>query len=322
MELTQKISITLDPGHGQYGNKSPNNPKYYEGTQMWHLSVKLKAALEKYGFEVHTTRPNLEDSPALDKRGTSAGKNGSSLFLSLHSNAPGKKADGSYDAVTTGTSVYYSLTKPETKNFASTLGNKVAELMGHHYRGSKTKQYPNKPNVDYYSVIRNAVESGCPCALLVEHGFHTNLKDSEFLLKDENLQKLADVEAAIIAEYFGVAKVAPAKTRYFVQVGIFENVEAAADTLIRAKAAGFDARIVDSEGEPVEPVSPEIILKVGDKVKMEKNAPVYGKTKKYNFWVYNTTLYVREVAGDRIVVSTKKTGAVTGAVHKKYLTLV
>lgn len=28
------LKITLDPGHGQYGNNSPNNTKYIEGTQM------------------------------------------------------------------------------------------------------------------------------------------------------------------------------------------------------------------------------------------------------------------------------------------------
>lgn len=62
--------------------------------------------------------------------------------------------------------------------------------------------------------------------------------------------------------------------------------------------------------------------KVGDKVKMTKNAPIYGKSTKFSSWVYNCTLFVREVDGDRVVVSTQKTGAVTGAVGKKYLTKV
>ena len=56
------LKITLDPGHGQYGNKSPNNTKYIEGTQMWHLANKLKVALEAYGFEVVTTRPKISDA--------------------------------------------------------------------------------------------------------------------------------------------------------------------------------------------------------------------------------------------------------------------
>lgn len=64
------------------------------------------------------------------------------------------------------------------------------------------------------------------------------------------------------------------------------------------------------------------IPKKGDKVKITKNAPVYGKSYKFSSWVYNCTLFVREVQGSRIVVSTQKTGAVTGAVDKKYLTKV
>lgn len=58
----------------------------------------------------------------------------------------------------------------------------------------------------------------------------------------------------------------------------------------------------------------------GDKVKITKNAPVYGKSYTFRPWVYNCTLFVRDVQGSRIVVSTQKTGAVTGAVDKKYLT--
>lgn len=62
--------------------------------------------------------------------------------------------------------------------------------------------------------------------------------------------------------------------------------------------------------------------KVGDKVKILKNAPVYDKSYKFSSWVYNCTLYVRDVLGSRVVVSTQKTGAVTGAVDKIYLTKV
>ena len=44
----------------------------------------------------------------------------------------------------------------------------------------------------------------CVCALLIEHGFHTNHKDAAFLINDENLKKLARVEADVIAAYFRV----------------------------------------------------------------------------------------------------------------------
>lgn len=74
----------------------------------------------------------------------------------------------------------------------------------------------------------------------------------------------------------------------------------------------------DIEGAADAPYTPV----KGDKVKITKNAPVYGKSYKFSSWVYNCTLFVREVQGSRIVVSTQKTGAVTGAVDKKYLTKV
>ena len=248
------LKITLDAGHGQYGNKSPNNSKYIEGTQMWHLANKLKAALEKYGFEVITTRPKITDNPELSARGNMAGKNGCCMFLSLHSNAPGANADGTYSASVTGSVVYYSMTRSENKALADKLGNKVSELMGHYYRGSKTREYPNKPGVDYYGVIRAAAQSGCKCAMLIEHGFHTNIADSNFLLVDSNLQKIADAEAAIIAEYFGQKKTepapeekpAPAKTLYRVQTGAFTKKANATNLAAKLKAAGFDTYIVQS----------------------------------------------------------------------------
>lgn len=63
-------------------------------------------------------------------------------------------------------------------------------------------------------------------------------------------------------------------------------------------------------------------LAVGDQVKMDKAATVYGTTRKFSSWVYSAKLYVRAISGDRISVSTLKSGAITGNVDKKYLTKV
>lgn len=61
-------------------------------------------------------------------------------------------------------------------------------------------------------------------------------------------------------------------------------------------------------------------LKVGDAVRIQNGAPVYGQSTKYQSWVYNTTLYILEINGSRVVVSTEKTGGIIGPVDKKYLT--
>ncbi len=63
-------------------------------------------------------------------------------------------------------------------------------------------------------------------------------------------------------------------------------------------------------------------LAVGDRVKLAADATIYGKTSKFASFVYKSTLYVREINGNRVVVSTLKTGAVTGAVDVKYLTKI
>ena len=69
--------------------------------------------------------------------------------------------------------------------------------------------------------------------------------------------------------------------------------------------------------EEEKPAAPTFAL--GDRVKLTKDATIYGQTKKFSVWVYLTKLYVREIKNDRIVVSTKKSGAVTGAVAAKHL---
>ena len=68
--------------------------------------------------------------------------------------------------------------------------------------------------------------------------------------------------------------------------------------------------------------SADAALAVGDRVKMDKSATIYGTMRKFAAWVYAAKLYVRGIDGNRVVVSTLKSGAITGAVDKKHLTKV
>ena len=93
------------------------------------------------------------------------------------------------------------------------------------------------------------------------------------------------------------------------------------DTLradVKALLAPSENKPEPVQTKPAEP-EPEADLKVGDKVRMQRGATVYGKSVEFTSWVYQSVLYVREIKGSRVVVSTLKTGAVTGAVDKKYL---
>lgn len=99
-----------------------------------------------------------------------------------------------------------------------------------------------------------------------------------------------------------------------------------------ATAKGYGARILavlaDIRGtkatdeQPSEDKPAADTLAVGDLVTMQGGAPVYGRNREFSSWVYSKKLYVRAIVGDRITVSIYRSGAITGNVHRKYLTKV
>lgn len=104
-------------------------------------------------------------------------------------------------------------------------------------------------------------------------------------------------------------------TIYRVQVGASNNKKNAESLLAKLKKAGFDGFIVTEKKNQ----STSTDIKVGDKVKVKSGAYIYGTKNKFESFVYSSTLYVRQINGDRVVISTQKTGAVTGAVSKNDL---
>ena len=71
-------------------------------------------------------------------------------------------------------------------------------------------------------------------------------------------------------------------------------------------------------GVQVETKVEEAKFNLGDEVKLASGAK-YFNGKSIPSWVFNKTLYVRAINGDRVTISTLKTGAITGSVDAKYL---
>ena len=221
------MKICIDAGHSGLKYNKGVSAGYYESAVMWDYHKLLKAELEKYGVEVVTTRTDINENPSLEKRGNTA--KGCELFISCHSNAYGYTDQNQADK-TTRTCVYYSIPHADkTKGVATAIANALAELFKEFdpntYGKTYTRQYPNKPNVDYYGVIRGASNVGVG-GLIVEHSFHTARPYCEWAMKEGNLQRMAEVEARAIAEYYGLKKIEPQpelKPMYRVQLGAFRN---------------------------------------------------------------------------------------------------
>ena len=196
MTAMSKVKICLDAGHiGSTYNQSPVVKTYYESTMAWKLHLKLKAALEQRGFEVVTTRAAIDTPMDVYARGAAA--RGCDVFLSLHSNA--------CDTESVDYPVVYRAY--DNQNNADTLARALAlaigQFMGTRQQG-RTATRRNNTGGEYYGVLRGARAAGVPVYLLVEHSFHTNTAAAKWLSVDENLDRLAEAEADLLAGYFNV----------------------------------------------------------------------------------------------------------------------
>ena len=190
----KSVKICLDAGHyGKY-NQSPANKAYYESDMNWKLHLLLKKYLEEYGAEVITTRANKDADMGLSARGKASA--GCTLFLSIHSNAAGSVVKESVD---------YPIVYVPLNGSGDEIGKKLAECIEKTMGTAQKAKCQSKKgnNGDYYGVIRGAVSVGVP-GLILEHSFHTNTKMTNWLLDDNNLDKMAKAEAAVIAEHYGL----------------------------------------------------------------------------------------------------------------------
>lgn len=189
-----KVRICLDAGHyGKY-NQSPANKVYYESDMNWKLHVLLKKYLEQYGFEVVLTRENQATDKGLTARGKAS--KGCALFLSIHSNAVGNGVNEKVD---------YPVVYVPLNGSGNEVGKKLAECISSVMETKQKGRTATRKgsNGEYYGVIRGAVAVGTT-GLILEHSFHTNTRSTNWLLDDNNLDKLAKAEAKVLADHFGV----------------------------------------------------------------------------------------------------------------------
>lgn len=315
------ITIWLDAGHyGKY-NQSPCNGNYYESDMSWKLHLLLKKYLESYGIKVMLTRDKQADDLGLVDRGKKS--RGSNLFISLHSNA---YKEGRINEKT-DYPIVYAPVNGKGDVLAQMLAECIAKTMGTKQKGKSSKKRGSYG--DYYGVIRGATSVGT-VGLLIEHSFHTNTRSTNWLLDENNLDKLAQAEAKVIAEYFGAKKTDTVTTNTSAdikagdeaiftgnthytnanatsgksckpgKVTVTKIVEGRHPYHVKAKAGGTSTAHGWVNAEDITPISKT--LTAGDKVKVKDGAKTYtgGKLALY---VYRRTYNVQSVTGDRVVIT-------------------
>ena len=194
------VKLCLDAGHTGRENRSPVARDFYESDFNWKLHLKLKKELENYGIEVITTRANQDEELGTKSRGRKA--QGCDLLLSIHANAADRE------------SADYPLAIVPANGSGNALGQKLADcirnVMGTNEPADMWSKKTDGGN-DWYGVINGAAQVGVP-GIILEHSFYTNQRMAQWMMVDENLNKLAKAEAEVLAAHYGVQK--PVKTMY------------------------------------------------------------------------------------------------------------
>lgn len=229
------------------------------------------------------------------------------IYVPIHTNAAGTSA-------AKGCEAFYFVTDSEGRKLATELRDAMVSL-GCASRSIKAANYQELRDNTF-----------CTRAYL-EVDFHTHPKRTKWLV--ENTEIIGQKIAETIATHFNIAK-RENKTYTITAILSGLGAEKAEKAKSELEATGYkvtlteqikaDNGILQKEDEKAETDKiSEIVFKKGDKVKLSAEAVVYGTSKRFAGFVYRKTLYVREISGDRAVISTVPTGAVTGAVDKKYL---
>lgn len=203
-----EADVLVDMGHYTGYNRSPVVPGYSEGNQMWVLGNYLIEELHKLGRSTKTTKKSRNDNPTVTQRGAMA--RGCRLAAGLHSNAGGKgKAtravgihfvddDCPLDDLSKEIALRLARTAERTMGLDQ-AAQVYARLSGRDRDGDGLK------NDDYYGFLFAAHQVGVPAAI-IENGFHDHPYAPTWLLKDDNLRKLAKAHAAeidaILREHF------------------------------------------------------------------------------------------------------------------------
>jgi len=237
-----KKKVLIDSGHSDLssGKRSFDN-SFFEYEFNYDVSNRIKKHLARHGVDSEVLQVrNKVLKEELDARVDFINKSGADIVVSVHANAFGSNWN---DA--NGWEIFCYKMQGESLKLAQAIQKNSIPYLGLKDRGIK--------DGSEFAVVGRTN----PPAVLVEHGFYTNISELSKLKSNEYREMCAIADTKGILEYFGIKWIEEPKPEpnpvepnptgeylYKVQVGAFakeENAIAMKDKLIKA---GFTAMIV------------------------------------------------------------------------------
>ena len=198
MQVSKRIIIVLDPGHGGADRRNRGPTGYVEADgNLEFCEYVFDYMVETYDVDIHLTRYKDKTLTLSGRPGIAAALE-ADVFISVHSDAFSKDSSG--------VTVFRSINRPENYQLGEITGKAIADSMGIPFRGVRTRESQKNKGKDYYTVIAQAYRLDIKNILLLERGFHSNPEEEE-KLKDSRIVKASALAfCAAIASHFKLEK--------------------------------------------------------------------------------------------------------------------
>lgn len=190
----KKLKIAIDAGHGKEtaGKRSPDGLlREYEFNR--DVAQRLKGHLTRHGIDVMLTAPNDTDV-SLNTRCTLSNNAKCDYFVSIHANAYGETWN-----TAKGWEIYILSKGGQAEKLARDIRTASVPQLGLVDRGVKCEQF---------AVLKNTAMP----AVLIEHGFYTNIDECEKLKTAEFREACAVADCKGILKHLGVKYIEVAAT--------------------------------------------------------------------------------------------------------------
>ncbi len=216
------VTITLDPGHGNYNGSSAAEQFGGKMEDFYNLDIAeaCKARLEELGATVYMTRTSDYVNPGYSDRALTAANNGSSAFISIHNNESDKSYVYGSQIYMVNPSYNYDM-HVETTKMADLIMKHLNEDAGtnkwsdpYYVNSQSGNTYSDGSISDYYAVLRYSklyskgkrAGSNLMAAMIVECVFQSNESDvKNFLEVPEKITAMGVAIADGIAEHYGLS---------------------------------------------------------------------------------------------------------------------